>query len=162
MLTIPLIAALSELGWVIQEQPMVALPEAILSRYSTLPAEVGRFLCPLAVCHNASQSVWFLTPEDYARAPSNDRFAWNELERLGEESTFWDQHFPFLYAVHSDDDYLAVCLTEESFGAIVHGFAPFWEEPSVIAPSFKAFLEVFTKEARADAPAWPYRVFLRE
>ena len=70
---------------------IILLPEAILSRYPPLPVEVTRFLGSLAICHNASQSICFLTPEDYAQAPSN-----------------------------------------EGFGAIVHGYAPKWEEHAVI------------------------------
>nr|WP_246386128.1 SMI1/KNR4 family protein [Armatimonas rosea] len=153
--------ALHERDWVIQHRPDAVLPEAIVSRYPNLPGEVTRFLSSLAICHNPSQSVWFLMPDDYARTPSNQVFDWNELERMGGASCFWDQHFPFLYAVHSNYDYLAVRLTDEGFGAIVHGFAPEWEEPNVIAPDLTAFLEAFTTAAQSDVPAWPYSVFLR-
>ena len=157
---------LRERGWVIQHQPMVALPEAILSRYPTLPVEVTRFLGSLATGHNAAQSVWFLTPEDYARIPNGEEFAWNELElmnereHMGGENAFWDEHFPILYAVHSDYDYLAVRLTAEGFGSIVHSFAPFWEEPTVLAPDFTTFLEVFATAAQTVDPSWPYSIFL--
>lgn len=144
---IVLTLALRERGWVIQHQPMVALPEAILSRYPALPAEVTRFLGSLAICHNPAQSVWFLTPEDYARTPNGEGFA-------------WDEHFPILYAVHSDYDYLAVRLTAEGFGSIVHSFTPFWEEPTVLAPDFPTFLEVFATAAQAADPSWPYSIFL--
>lgn len=149
-------------GWVIQYQPPVALPEAILSRYPRLPQEVARFLGALSVCHNPSQNVWFLTTADYTRVSGGEGFAWNEIEQMSGESAFWDMHFPFLYAVHSDYDYLAVRLTENAFGSIVHGFAPFWNEPSVITPNFTAFLEAFTAATQSREPAWPYSVFLHD
>ncbi len=126
---------------------IILLPEAILSRYPALPTDVARFLGSLAICHNSAQSVWFLTPEDYAGTPNGEGFAWNE-------------HFPILYAVHSDYDYLAVRLTAEGFGSIVHSFAPFWEEPTVLAPDFTTFLEVFATAAQAADPSWPYSIFL--
>lgn len=80
---------------------------------------------------------------------------YNEGERMGfkkyaedpayREGTkaFWDSHFPFMLAVHSDYDYLAVRLTPKGFGSVVHGHSPSWEEPQPVADSFGAFLQAF-------------------
>lgn len=98
-------------------------------------------------------------------------FAWNAFERMAldasvdpeeaeEVTRFWDRHFPFAIAVHSDYDYLAVCLTEESFGAVVHGFAPDWEDPSPVSATVGEFLEAFAAAAVAVSSAYPYDVFL--
>ena len=62
----------------------------------------------------------------------------------------------------SDYDYFAVRLTGEQRGAIVHGFAPEWEEAEIVAPSFERFLEAFAHEANAEEPSWPYDVFLAD
>ena len=53
---------------------------------------------------------------------------------------FWDFHFPFMLAVHSDYDYLAVSLDERFYGQVVHGCGPAFEETSLVAPSFSLFL----------------------
>ena len=131
-------------------------------------SDSGRTMHPVLqrFWHGYEQNVWFLTPEDYARIPNGEEFAWNELElmnereHMGGENAFWDEHFPILYAVHSDYDYLAVRLTAEGFGSIVHSFAPFWEEPTVLAPDFTTFLEVFATAAQTVDPSWPYSIFL--
>jgi hypothetical protein len=73
---------------------------------------------------------------------------------------FWDSHFPFMLAVHSDYDYLAIRLTPDGFGNVVHGYAPEWEEPSPIAVSFAAFLEAFTAAAAMPQAEYPLDVFL--
>jgi hypothetical protein len=73
---------------------------------------------------------------------------------------FWDSHFPFMLAVYSDYDYLAIRLTSEGFGSVVHGYAPDWEEPSPIADSFAAFLEAFTIAAAMPQAEYRLDVFL--
>jgi hypothetical protein len=159
------------LGWQVKQQPVVELPAPILARYPALPAEASQFAGSLVVCHNANQTAWFLTPEDYARTPGGKGFAWNEFERMALESAetpeeqrrvelFWDAHFPLMLAVHSDYDYLAVRVSGEAVGSIVHGFAPYWEEPTPVAPDFLTFLETFSEAAQAAEPLWPYKLFL--
>ncbi len=69
---------------------------------------------------------------------------------------FWDRYFPFMLAVHSDYDYLAI---DTETGKVVHGFAPEWEEPLVVAESFANFLDQFRLAAGG---AWNgvYAIFL--
>lgn len=65
-----------------------------------------------------------------------------------------------MFAVHSDYDYLAVCLDSKDFGSIVHGYAPEWEEPSQVASSFPAFLSAFARASEMPQAAHPFDVFL--
>jgi hypothetical protein len=168
----PLLSALSQRGWTVHEstatQPL--LPASVAQRYPILPAEVVTFLSSLEVCCNQLENAWFLTAEDLARE-EDVGFRWNEYERMALEdlddpversaiTTFWDSHFPFMMAVHSDYDYLAIRLTADSFGNVVHGYAPEWEEPSTIAESFAEFLEALTSAAAAPQAGYPLDVFL--
>lgn len=73
---------------------------------------------------------------------------------------FWDAHFPIALAVDSNYDYLAISLQAQSFGAVVHGYSPYWFEPSIIAPSFSEFLEKFLIAAESDTPDSPFNFFL--
>ena len=113
--------------------------------------------------------MWFLGTSDYARK-SKGGFRWNEYELMAIETAdgdtegrakviaFWDRHLPFMLAVHSDYDYLAVRLED---GVVVHGCAPEWELPIPIAKSFVEFLADFEREASKPVASFPWSVFLR-
>ena len=169
----PLLTALQLRGWTVRTftGPRLLLPPAVAKRYPALPSEVVTFLSSLDVCCNQEENSWFLTSEDYAREESSG-FRWNEYEHMGLEmyaedpafregiKAFWDSHFPFMLAVHSDYDYLAMRLTPEGFGSVVHGYAPEWEEPQPIADLFGAFLQAFTIAAGMPQAENPLDVFL--
>jgi hypothetical protein len=167
-----LFSALLRRGWVVRfstaEQPL--LPAAIELRYRSLPSEVAALLSSVDICRNPPGDSWLLTSEDYARTTQSG-FRWNEYECIALEATtdpleraaitaFWDNHFPFMLAVHSDYDYLAVRRTADGFGTVVHGFSPEWESPSVVAPSFSTFLETFIVAASESEPEYPLNLFL--
>ena len=65
-----------------------------------------------------------------------------------------------MLAVHSDYDYLAVSLAEDSYGQIVHGYGPEFEETSIVAPSFAHFMRLFGEEAAGIRDSYPLSVFL--
>jgi hypothetical protein len=157
-------------GWIVRvtEPQRMILPATVAARYAGMPEEVLRFLGTLEVCYSADETTWFLASQDYS--PTGERrYRWNEVELMAmgfaagnadeqaEIVAFWNQHFPFMLAVHSDYDYLAVRIDD---GAVVHGFAPEWESPTVVARSFCDFVVQFEVEATAVAPRWPYAVFL--
>lgn len=71
--------------------------------------------------------------------------------------SFWDGHLPVMFALHSDYDYLAVRISD---GAVVHGYGPAWEEPDMVARSFKALLSALATEADAARNRWPWSVFV--
>lgn len=170
---ITLLESLRHSGWTVRTlaQPAELLPEPLAKRYPRLPGQLVSFLSTLKVCHNSAKDSWFLSAADYHRKKSAG-FRWNEFELMALDSmsddsreclsikTFWDQHFPFMMAVHSDYDYLAVRLGKKDSGAVVHGFAPDWEEPSIVAPSFTAFAKALAEAGTASEPKYPLGVFL--
>jgi hypothetical protein len=151
-----LLRALEGLGWQVRRSasPEPLLPASIQQRYSCLPKELTQFLSGLDLCTNKEQTVWFMTREDYAETDPA-KFEWDFCESLSLESaesdaeaqvkirSFWDRHFPFMLAVHSDYDYLAISLAERSYGEIVHGSELYFESPTTVAPSFLEFLIIF-------------------
>jgi hypothetical protein len=165
-----LLAVLEERGWRIQRsassEPL--LPPLVRRRYPRVPAELTGFLEAIESCTNAAENVWFLCRADY-RQTDDQGFRWNEFELWGlergdpEEQTqvrgFWDLHFPFMMAVHSDYDYLAVSLDERSYGQIVHGCGPEFEETSLVAPSVSQFLALLREAAGGEA-SYPQSYFL--
>ena len=166
--------ALRKRGWVVTERPspVALLPDDLAARYPTVPSEVVDFLGRLETCHNADESVWFMTPDAFRVRGDEDAFHWNEYERMSLESEkgdaesavrirrFWDDHLPIVLAVHSDYDYLAVRVAEPNVGAVVHGFAPEWESPFEVARSLGAFLRAYEAEASSTKPEWPHNLFL--
>jgi len=168
-----LLDALRKRGWVVRERgtPSPLLPDDLRARYPSVPPAVTEFLGRFDVCHNADENVWFLTADDFRRS-DDDGFRWNEYELIaleaseGEPSSqarvraFWTDHLPIMMAVHSDYDYLAVRLTGPNAGSIVHGAAPDWEEPSLVARSFDEFLRQFAAEATSANAEFPFSLFL--
>ena len=174
-----LLESLRKLGWQVELRsvsgPLLSPHQSV--RYPALPADLVAFLVGLETCCNRSQDAWFLTATDYAQA-SSETFRWNEFELMSLESAvedgdeerandvraFWDAHFPFMMAVHSDYDYLAVQVGEGRFGrgSIVHGTGDGFEEPSLVAPSFQRFLALLKDAAEAPDPDYPFDVFLLE
>ena len=152
------------------QNPALCLPKSITDRYPGVPAEVTAFLLQIEEACNAEENVWFLSSAHYARSETTG-FRWNEYEHMEMEyeddslerrkiSSFWDSHLPFMLSVHSDYDYLAVRLSPSDFGSIVHGHAPFWREPDVIAPSFDVFLSQLMISTGASEPDYPYSYFI--
>lgn len=166
-----LLAALRERGWRIQpsasREPL--LPPLVRQRYPRVPAELTGFLESLELCANAAENVWFLCRADY-RLTEGPGFRWNEFELITQETdepeaqqrtrSFWDLHFPFMLAVHSDYDYLAVSLDGPSYGEVVHGCGPAFEETPSVAPSFAQFLTLFRDTAAGRRDDYPLSCFL--
>lgn len=134
-------------------------PDFVAKRYPTVPPEVVRFLGSLEECTNRDNNIWFLCRPEFVR---NDPgiFHWNEYELMSLDAAkddpdwqrqiraFWDTHFPLMMAVHSDYDFLAISLSLETYGQVVHGCGPEFEEVSTIAPSFAEFVRQFTAVVR--------------
>lgn len=156
-----LLATLMSTGWRVTRRGRseALLPDQVKSRYSRLPADVECFLGELEACVNRNETVWFLTHNDYGQN-RDGHFRWNQheimcLDAAGDEDedmdrirAFWDCHFPFMFAVHSDYDYLAVDLNPEFYGQIVHGYMPEPEHPSPVARSFSEFVLMFMETLR--------------
>jgi hypothetical protein len=164
-----LLDALRHRGWAVRlASGSRKLSSAVATRYPAIPADVEGFLSVLRLCRSPKKTAWFLTVDDYARKRGSG-FRWNEIEIMSLEAaeddlttqaqirSLWDGHFPVMLAVHSDYDYLAVRMSD---GAIVHGFAPEWEAPSKVAPSFAALLCTLEAEADAQRERWPWKIFV--
>ena len=158
-------------SWAIERRrlPGPLLPDHLARQFPGLPKDLVEFLGDLEVCRNAPETAWLLTAQDYrGLVPGN--FRWDEFRHMALESAagseaeeieeFWSRHFPFALSTHSDYDYLAVQIGEAGAGPIVHGFAPFWEEPSVIASSFSDFMQQYEHAAESSDPLYPYSLFL--
>ena len=166
-----LLGVLQARGWKIQhstsQEPL--LPPDLQRRYPLVPPEVTGFLQTMESCTNAEETVWFLCREDYRRSDEQS-FRWNEFELMCLETEdsekqervrgFWDMHLPFMLCVHSDYDYLAVSLHKESYGEIVHGCGPEFEETGSVAPSFAQFLTLFRTTAEGGRDDYPLSYFL--
>jgi hypothetical protein len=162
--------ALEGRGWKVQRgtsrEPL--LPPEISGRYPRIPAELVSFLERMDVCVNADETVWFLCRADFRTGAEG--FRWNEFELMTLESgnaewneqarQFWDHHFPFMLCVHSDYDYLAVNLEARSYGQIVHGCGPTFEETSIVAPSFAEFLASFNETVAGRRDEYPLSFFV--
>ena len=164
-----LLKALRCRGWTVrlaaQRGPL--LPRSVAARYAGLDPAVCDFLSSLEVGCSADEVAWFLTREDYVR-PEGSGFRWNEYEHMALDAVgadpaladrvvrFWNRHFPFMLAVRSNYDYLALRLDD---GVVVHGYAPEWELPTPVSPSFTRFLRDFEDAALSPHAAWPYSVF---
>lgn len=162
--------ALEGRGWKVprgtSREPL--LPPEVSKRYPRIPAELIAFLEKMEACVNAEETVWFLCRPDF-RADA-EGFRWNEFELMTLEGgdaessvrtrKFWDRHFPFMLCVHSDYDYLAVDLDARSYGTIVHGCGPDFEETSIVAPSFEQFLKVYLDAAAGRRDDYPLTFFV--
>ena len=147
-----LIRDLAERGWQVKAGggPLV-LPTTIAERYPRLPSEIGEILEGVDECVAADEKSWLLCSPDY-RGESESAFAWNEFElqsleaAAGDEAwraeilAFWDRHFPVYISVRDCYEYAAVCLDEGSFGQVVSGIEPEYEETMPVASTFSQFV----------------------
>lgn len=166
-----LLTTLSEHDWQVvrRRQQEDLLPEEVRQRYPRLPADVESFLGGLELCTNRQRTVWFLTGDDYRRHQEG-QFRWNEHELMSLDAAddpdekariraYWDCHFPLMFAVHSDYDYLAIDLQPSVFGQIVHGYMPEPEESTPVANSFAEFRDLLIHALTGEA-TYPLRLFL--
>lgn len=164
--------ALRSRGWTVsigENAPLLTYAQQ--ARYPSAPAQFTAFLGGILACHSPREQCWLYGPREY-RVSDPKQFRWNECELMSLEAhdddaagagavrAFWDRHIPFMMAAHSDYDYLALRLGPQP--GVVHGFAPEFEEPSLISDSFEAFLEQLHAAARAIDPPWPFRLFLED
>lgn len=167
----PILNLLERRSWTIERRrlPGPLLPDHLARQFPGLPKDLVEFLGHLELCRNAPETAWLLTAQDYSGSVRGN-FRWDEFKQMALESAvgseveeieeFWSRHFPFALSTHSDYDYLAVQISEAGAGPIVHGFAPFWEEPSVIATSFSDFMQQYERAAESSYPLYPYSLFL--
>jgi len=143
------------------------MPSCIAERYPSLQAELVDVLSQATHCSSRDEQSWLLTFQAFQPSPSQG-FRWNEYEMMALAAAttererdavtrFWDEHFPFLLSVRADYDYLAVRFSD---GRVMHGLAPEWELPTVLAPSFDAFVESVTEAVASGELQHPLSVLL--
>jgi len=164
----PLLAVLKHRAWrvaVVEGEPY-DMPAFLSGRYPGLPSEVWALLGTVRECVRVDEASWLLGAPDYDHRTLP--FRWNEYEVMATEAarssqersriaSFWNLHFPFWLSVSSDYDYLAVRLDD---GAVVHGFAPEWESPTLVAPSFQECVERMATECATADAGYPWSVFV--
>jgi len=154
--------AAREAGWIIVPRDpslAVALPEEISRRFGGPPPSYEPFLSSVATACNGDESIWFLTEERFA-ATDPTGFVWNELEKISLDSAdeedrppivaFWDRHFPIMMAPNGDYDFLAIVTNGPDEGRVVHGYAPEFEDVSVVAGCFDDCLASLTEALRSE------------
>ncbi len=147
-----LIKQLAEKGWRVNlTNTAFILPREIRERYKALPVEVSDILSGISACISPDEKSWLLCMPDY-HSESEAAFSWNEFEKeslqaaegdddwLNEIKAFWDTHFPVFISIRSGYEYSAISLDKESFGMIVSGREPEYEETTVIASSYSEFI----------------------
>jgi len=146
---------LASVGFILKETTnKLYLNESFLNRYPRIPSDYLDFLLKTEDCANNKNTAWFNTVSDFNEQNSeNSAFAWNEFEIQSLEvfegdqeeqeviHTFWNQYIPFLLSVEGEYSYFSICVTPDDLGKIFFGAEPEYEEPTLIADSFTAFIE---------------------
>lgn len=149
---------LEQAGWSVKrhEKPRL-LPRALHKTFDWVPTDIRNFTEAYEELASPDEKAWLLTEAEYTgRSPS--QFAWNEFERqslavAGKDAaavlrvgSFWKTHFPIFQSVKSGYGY---CAIAKDGLHIVAGEGPEYEEVTVIAPSFEAFLQMLAKNDEA-------------
>ncbi len=112
------------------------------------------FLNQFKKISNSDETTWFNSIEDFNNELDNE-FKWNEFELLsrdwceGDEDElkmiekFWVEHIPILMSVKHQYEFLAIDLTNEHYGKIVHGIEPEFENVIDYCKDFDALITLF-------------------
>ena len=131
-----------------------------LNRYKNNPAGYIEFLNQFETIINPEETVWFNSIEVFNGETDTD-FAWNAFEQISLEALegddeeiqdildFWDNQIPILLSV-KEYEYLAICLTDENYGTIVHGVEPELEETSIVCSNFNELMSLMRNASNTD------------
>lgn len=139
-----------ENNWNVKERTSESnLPQEVTERYPNIPAEWYDFINAFSDCSDSSDTVWFLTAENYF-AKDEDEWSYNEFEHISLQAAdgdadwtrnvceFWNTHFPILLSVKYGYEYYAINMED---GSIVCGSEPEFEETDKVADNFVQFIE---------------------
>jgi hypothetical protein len=152
-----LIKSLENNGWKVKttDAPF-HFPGVITARYPNFPSVVGDVLSGINECTSADEKAWLLCLPDY-QGNSRSAFLWNEFEVQSLEAakgdrewedeivTFWNSHFPIYISVRDGYEYAAISLAPHSYGLIVTGREPEYEQTTSIAVNFTEFIKQIVK-----------------
>lgn len=162
------VAAASAAGWAVETRtptPPILGPE-VDRRYPRLVPSHIEFLKSVSGCVNAKKTSWFLCESDYQTTAdtSPEAWRWNEYELMSLDAAtgdadwqekirrFWDAHLPVFMSVETGDyDYVAIEVSHEGFGNVVHGVSPEFEVVTRVAATFDDLLMGFARVLRGES-----------
>lgn len=147
-----LIGALERKHWKVShtQNKKVSFGIDLRSRYKVIPEDFLLFLSRVESCVDPTGKIWFLTKDDY-NEKLNKPLAWNFCESLSLEAAkadnnldeevrvkrFWSHFLPIALSAKAEFVYLAIGVHPSTFGQIVYGIEPEFEESAeVICKSF--------------------------
>lgn len=148
---------LGERGWKIslkKHNHLLNEFPAFRSRINLVPKSYLKFLDNIDLCVNSDETVWFLSVKDFIEN-SDSTFRWNEFELQSRESSlgdmelveeidkFWIEHIPIAISVKGYYSYLGISISKNSFGKIVCGSEPEYEETVIVGDSFEELISNF-------------------
>jgi hypothetical protein len=152
-----MIEKLKRINFIAKKGQQEELNLTLLNRYPNVPKEYLTFLSEIEYCENRDEKSWFNTISDFNGTTDNE-FRWNEFEIMSLEgyqdendeqtrvdeinkvTAFWDNHIPFLMSCKNFYCYFAICLLPATFGQIVYGNEPEFEETKPVANDFSVFM----------------------
>jgi hypothetical protein len=148
-----LIQVLAENGWKVKTMDTAfLLPSNLTDRYPELPAEIVKILSGIDDCISLDDKSWLLCLPDY-QGNRDTEFLWNEFECRSLEAAkgdkdwemeivdIWNNHFPVSISVRDGYEYAAISLAPISYGKIVAGREPEYEETTFVAANFRGFVQ---------------------
>ena len=145
---------LEQSGWVIvpNSAKTPRLHEISVEKLKFAGGNFEKLITSYFSCSNLSDDVWFLSWADFS-GESDSSFLWNEFEiqsldaamnelQRNQVTKFWSQHIPFLISVRSGYSYIAISIEESTFGKIVLGNEPEYEETIMLSDSLEDFFKL--------------------
>ena len=129
-----------------------AFPDKINQRYPmAAKSDYLQFINYFSECYTKDEQSWFLCEQEYRKETNLTEYDWNFCELLTLEAVeddterkstidWWDNHIPILFSVRDGYSHFSISLEEDSFGQIVEGYEPMFEDTVVIADDLDGFL----------------------
>ena len=148
-------------NWIIERKVTPAtLPEKVTQRYPLASkSDHFKFLSYFEKCLSENMQSWFLCENEYNKESTETEFGWNDMELMGLAATadddeehesiknWWDNYIPILFSTRDGYSHFSMSLQESSFGQIVEGYEPMFEDVLVVADSLSELLEkIMSKE----------------
>lgn len=104
-------------------------------------------------CISADQQTWFLCEREYNKESTETEFGWNDMELMGLSATeddqeeyekiksWWNDYLPIVFSTRDGYSHFSISLHKNSFGQIVEGYEPMFEDVLVVANSLEEFLK---------------------
>ena len=143
----------SENGWITKRNESAsAFPDNIVQRFPhSLDTQYYEFICYFSECYTVDEQSWFLCETEYTKEADDTELGWNVMESMSLEASehehesqsikeWWDDHLPILLSTRDGYSHFSISLEKGSFGQVVEGYEPVFEDVVIIANSFVEFL----------------------